>query len=153
MIPWKRFEVIFHNLSFFPISIINSLSNLIKFEEIFINFLISLWIRPLFTIIPLNSRYFHQIGKCGLFFTLDRVQLTTTRSWFVKRRKRRRIQKEMREREQWEGIQNSEKKGDEREEEDRDGGGRERKLLSLSKRNSVRERSFATERQILLLFS
>ena len=54
-IPWKRFEVLFHNLLFSPISIINSLLDLIKFEEIIINFLISLWIQPLFTIIPLNS--------------------------------------------------------------------------------------------------
>ena len=39
-----------------------------NFEEIIINFLISLWIRPLFTIIPLNSRCFHQIGKFGITF-------------------------------------------------------------------------------------
>ena len=28
----------------------------------------SLWIRPLFTIIPLNSIHFHQIGKFGIIF-------------------------------------------------------------------------------------
>ena len=67
-ILWKHFEVLFHNLLFPPISIINSSSNLIKFEEIIINFLIFLWIWPLFTIIPLNSNYFHQIGKFGLCF-------------------------------------------------------------------------------------
>ena len=67
-IPWKRFEVLFHNSPFYPISIINSSSDLIKFEEIIINFLISPCIRPLFTIIPLNSRYFHQISKFGLCF-------------------------------------------------------------------------------------
>ena len=39
-----------------------------NFEEYIKNFLISLWIRPLFTIIPLNSHYFHQIGKFGNFF-------------------------------------------------------------------------------------
>ena len=52
----------------FPVSIINSSSDLIKFEENIRNFPISLWIRPLFIIIPLNSRYFHQIGKFGLCF-------------------------------------------------------------------------------------
>ena len=68
LIPWKRFEVLFHNLPFSPIYIIDLSSDLINFKEIIINFLISLWIRPLFTIIPLNSRYFHQIGNFGLCF-------------------------------------------------------------------------------------
>ena len=27
-----------------------------------------MWIRPLFTIIPLNSNYVHQIGKFGIIF-------------------------------------------------------------------------------------
>ena len=27
-----------------------------------------MWIRPLFTIIPLNSNYFYQIGKFGIIF-------------------------------------------------------------------------------------
>ena len=31
-------------------------------------YLIFMWIRPLFTIIPLNSNYFLQIGKFGLCF-------------------------------------------------------------------------------------
>ena len=70
LIPWNRHEVFFHNLPFFPISIINSSSDLIKFEEIIINFSNSLWIRPLFVIIPLNSRYFHQIGKFRLCFDM-----------------------------------------------------------------------------------
>ena len=68
LILWNRFEVIFHNLLFSPISIINSLSDLINFEEFIKNFLISLWIRPLFTIIPFNSIHFHQIGKFGIIF-------------------------------------------------------------------------------------
>ena len=68
LIPWNRFEVIFHNLSFSPISIINSSSDLINFEEYIKNFLISLWIRPLFIIIPFNSIHFHQIGKFGIIF-------------------------------------------------------------------------------------
>ena len=67
-IPWKRFEVLFNNLPLSPIFIINSSSDLINFREIIINFLISLWIQPLFNIKPLNSRYFHQIGKFGLCF-------------------------------------------------------------------------------------
>ena len=70
LIPWKQFEVLFHNLPFSPIFIINSSSDLIKFEEIIINFLISLWIRHLFIIIPLNLRYFYQIGKFGLCFDM-----------------------------------------------------------------------------------
>ena len=68
MIPWKQFEVIFHNIPFSPISTIDLSSDLINFEENIINFLISLWIRPLFIIIPLNSKYFHKIGKFGFIF-------------------------------------------------------------------------------------
>ena len=68
LILWNRFEVIFHNISFSQISTIDLLSDLINFEENIKNFLISLWIRPLFTIIHLNSNHFHQIGKFGLCF-------------------------------------------------------------------------------------
>ena len=70
LILWNRLEVLFHNLPCSRFFIINSSSYLIKFEEIIINFLNSPWIRPLFTIIPLNSRYFHQIGKFGLCFDM-----------------------------------------------------------------------------------
>ena len=44
---------------------------IVRFDQIrrdYHKFPNSLWIRPLFTIIPLNSRYFHQIGKFGLCF-------------------------------------------------------------------------------------
>ena len=75
LIPWKYFEVLFHSLPFSPISIINSSSDLIKFEEIIINFLISLLIRPLFTIIPLNSKYIRQIGKFGLCFDMRSCEI------------------------------------------------------------------------------
>ena len=68
LILWNRFEVILHNWPFSPIFIINSLSDLINFEEYIKNFLISLWIRPLFTIIPFNSIHFHQIGKFRIIF-------------------------------------------------------------------------------------
>ena len=68
LIPWNLFEVLFNNLPFSPISIINSSSDLINFEEYIKNFLISLWIRPLFTIIPFNSIHFHQIAKFGNIF-------------------------------------------------------------------------------------
>ena len=68
MIPLKQFEVIFHNIPFSPISTIDLSSDLINFEENIINFLISLWIRPLFTNIPLNLNYFDQIGKFGIIF-------------------------------------------------------------------------------------
>ena len=62
--------ILFHNLPFSPIFIINSSSDLINFEEYIKNFLISLWIRPLFTIIPFNSRHFHQISKFGNIFDM-----------------------------------------------------------------------------------
>ena len=39
-----------------------------KFEQIIRNFPDSLWIRPLFTIIPLNSWIMLKIGKFGLYF-------------------------------------------------------------------------------------
>ena len=68
LIPWIRFEVTFHNISFSPISTINFSSDLINFEDYIKNFLISLWIRPFFTIIPFNSTHFHQIGKFGIIF-------------------------------------------------------------------------------------
>ena len=41
---------------------------MINFEENIKNFLISMWIQPLFTIIPLNSLLNHQIGKFGNIF-------------------------------------------------------------------------------------
>ena len=68
LIPWNRFEVLFNNLPFSPTSIINFLSDLINFEDYIKKFLISLWIRPLFTIIPFNLIHFHQIGKFEIIF-------------------------------------------------------------------------------------
>ena len=68
MIPWNRFEVYFHKIPFSPISTINFSSDLIKFEEYVKEFLNSLWIRPIFTIIPLNSSEFPKIGKFGIIF-------------------------------------------------------------------------------------
>ena len=68
LIPWNRFEVYFHKISFSPISSINFSSDLIKFEEYVKKFLNSLWIRPIFTIIPLNSSEFSKIGKFGIIF-------------------------------------------------------------------------------------
>ena len=51
-----------------PISIINFSSDLIKFEDYIKKFLNSLWIRPIFTIIPLNLSEFSKIGKFGIIF-------------------------------------------------------------------------------------
>ena len=68
LIPWIRLQVLFHKISIFPISITDSLFDLIKFEEIIQNFPYSLWIRPLFTIIPLNSWIILKICKFGLYF-------------------------------------------------------------------------------------
>ena len=39
-----------------------------KFEEYVKKLLNSLWIRPIFTIIPLNSSEFPKIGKFGIIF-------------------------------------------------------------------------------------
>ena len=68
LIPWNQFEVFFLKIPFSPISTINFSSNLIKFEDYVKKLLNSLWIRPVFTIIPLNSIHFHQIGKFGIIF-------------------------------------------------------------------------------------
>ena len=84
LIPWNRLEVIFHNLQFPLISIINPLSDLINFEEYVKNSLSSLWIWPLFTIMPLNSSKFPKIGNLVLFMTRDRVKSTTSRSHLVR---------------------------------------------------------------------
>ena len=62
------FEVIFLNPQFSLISHINSSSNLTKFQKISRKYLNSLWIRSLFTIIPLNSLLNPQIGKFGIIF-------------------------------------------------------------------------------------
>ena len=68
LIPWNRFEVYFHKIPFSPISSINFSSDLIKFEDYIEKFLNSLWIRPIFTIIPLNSWLILKIGKFGIIF-------------------------------------------------------------------------------------
>ena len=68
LIRWILFEVIFLNPLFSLISHLNSSSNLTKFQKISQKYLDSLWIRPLFTIIPFNSLLIPQIGKFGLIF-------------------------------------------------------------------------------------
>ena len=68
MIPWNRFEVFFLKIPFSLISHLNSSSNLTKFQKISRKYLNSLWIRPVFTIIPLNSLLIPQIGKFGIIF-------------------------------------------------------------------------------------
>ena len=68
LIPWNRFKVYFLKISISPISTINFLSDLIKFEDYVKKLLNSLWIRPLFTIIPLNSWLILKIGKFGIIF-------------------------------------------------------------------------------------
>ena len=68
MILWNLFQVFFLKIPFSPIFTINFSSDLIKFEDYVKKFLNSLWIRPVFTIIPLNSIHFHQIGKFGIIF-------------------------------------------------------------------------------------
>ena len=55
-------------IPFSPISSINFSSDLIKFEDYVKKFLNSMWIRPIFTIIPLNSSEFLKIGKFVIFF-------------------------------------------------------------------------------------
>ena len=68
LIPWNRFEVYFLKIPFSPSSTINFLSDLMKFKDYVKKLLNSLWIRPVFTIIPLSSIHFHQIGKFGIIF-------------------------------------------------------------------------------------
>ena len=80
---WIRLWVLFPKISNCRIYIIISSSDLIKFKEIMKNFPNSLWIWPLFTIIPLNSWFNIKIGKFGFILTLDRVFSMTTRSRFV----------------------------------------------------------------------
>ena len=67
-IPWIRLWFLFLKISNCPISIIISSSDSIKFKEIIKNFSTSMWIRPLFTIIPFNSWINHEIGKFILYF-------------------------------------------------------------------------------------
>ena len=68
LIPWNWFEVYFLKIPFSPIFSINFSSDLIKFKEHVKKILNSLWIRPIFTIIPLNSSEFPKIGKFGIIF-------------------------------------------------------------------------------------
>ena len=94
MIPWNRFEVYFLKIPFSPISSINFPSDLIKFEDYIKKLLNSLWIRPVFTIIPLNSIHFHQIGKFGIIFDaipreIDDLAVSSRQgvdSWMAERR-------------------------------------------------------------------
>ena len=64
----NRFQVFFLKIPFSPISSINFSSDLIKFEEYVKKFLNSLWIQPIFNIIPLNSSEFPKTGKFGIIF-------------------------------------------------------------------------------------
>ena len=79
-IPRIDLWVIFLKPPFSLISHLNSLSNLTKFQKISQKYLNSLWIRPLFTIMPFNSWLIPKIGKLGLFLTRDHVKLTTSQS-------------------------------------------------------------------------
>ena len=63
LIPWIDLWVIFLKPPL--ISHLNSSSNLINFQKISWKYLNSLWIRPLFTIIPFNSWLIPNIGKLG----------------------------------------------------------------------------------------
>ena len=67
-IPWIRLQVFFLKRLNFIISISDSSSDLIKFEEIIKKFPNSLCIWPLFTIIPINSWINLEIDKFGLYF-------------------------------------------------------------------------------------
>ena len=68
LIPWNWFEVYFLKIPFSPISSIDFSSDLIKFEDYVKKLLNSLWIRHIFTIIPLNSWLILKIGKFGIIF-------------------------------------------------------------------------------------
>ena len=68
LIPWNLLEVFSLKIPFSPISTIDFLSDLIKFEDYVKKFLNFMWIQPIFTIIPLNSSEFPNIGKFGIIF-------------------------------------------------------------------------------------
>ena len=96
LIPWIRFEVIFLNPPFSLISHLNSSSNLTKFQKISRKYLNSLWIRPVFTIIPLNSLLIPQIGKFGIIFDtrpceIDDLAVSSRQSHHLRRDKNGKI--------------------------------------------------------------
>ena len=68
LFPWIHLRVLFPKISKPLISIHISSSNLIKFKKIIWNYPNSLWIRPLFTTIPLNSCLFPKIGEFSINF-------------------------------------------------------------------------------------
>ena len=68
LIPWISFQVFFPNISIFLISHHDSSSDLIEFQKIIWKYHISLWNRPLFTTILLNSWLFDKIGVLGICF-------------------------------------------------------------------------------------
>ena len=68
LIPRIDLWVFFLKTPFSLISHLNSSSNLTKFQKISRKYLNSLWIQPVFTIIPLNSLLIPQTGKFGIIF-------------------------------------------------------------------------------------
>ena len=84
LIPWNRFEVLFHNLPFSPISIINSSSDLIKFEEYIKNSLFPCGFDPYLPLCHSIWVNFPKLVSSILFLTRDRVKSTTSRSHLVK---------------------------------------------------------------------
>ena len=67
-ILWIPLRVFFPKISNYLISIHISSFDLIKFEKIFRNYLNFLWIRLLFTTIPLNSWFNLKIGEFYINF-------------------------------------------------------------------------------------
>ena len=82
MIPWNRLEVLFHNLPFSPISIIDSLSDLIKFEETSEISLIPYGFDPYLPLYPSIQDIFIKLVSLDFVLTLDCVQLMTTLDCF-----------------------------------------------------------------------
>ena len=80
MIPWNHLEVLFHNLPFSPISIIDSLSDLIKFEETSEISLIPYGFDPYLPLYPSIQDIFIKLVSLDFVLTLDCVQLMTTLS-------------------------------------------------------------------------
>ena len=85
-IPWICLRVLFPKISNCLISITILSSDLVKFKEIFRNYLNSLWIQPLFTNIPLNSWFNLKIGEFGYYFdswpcVFNDLTVSTCHTW------------------------------------------------------------------------
>ena len=85
LISWIRLQVLFHKISLSPIFVIDSLSDLIKFEEIIKNFPNSLWIRHYLALYPSIRELFLKLVSLEFIWTRGHVFSTITRCHLVRR--------------------------------------------------------------------